>query len=112
MQDSIRPFLGAVAANMCPGCHAVVGNHHAPGCRFGPGVVGQTPRPAAPRTMRCRHKKSGRIYLFLGEVLDCTNSREGTRAALYLCEGDPGSPTFVRELSEFWAKFELVQPGG
>lgn len=110
MHRHIHPFSGAVAANMCPGCHSTVGNLHAPCCRFGPGVVGQPVRTAAVLPMRVRHKKTGNIYLFLGEVLDCTNARDGTRAALYLREGDPGAPTFVRELREFWEKFEPVEP--
>ncbi len=108
-QTQILPFSGAVAANLCPGCHAMVGTKHAPGCRFGPGVVGEPRRPAQPLPLRVRHKKSGNTYLYLGEVLDVTNARDGTRCALYLREGDPGGPSFVRELREFWEKFEPVE---
>lgn len=109
MNNHILPFLGAVAGNMCPGCHATVGHAHAPGCQFGPGVVGQPVRTNKALPLTVRHKKTGNLYLFLGEVLDCTNARDGTRAALYLRVGDPGAPTFVRELREFWEKFEPIE---
>jgi len=65
----------------------------------------------APPAVPCRHKKTGNAYLFLGEVLDCTNSRNGTRAALYQRADDATQPMFVRELAEFWDKFELVYTG-
>lgn len=55
-----------------------------------------------------RHKKSGAFYEKLSEVIDVTNSRNGTRAVVY-CRVDSSSvPQFVRELAEFEEKFERV----
>lgn len=67
--------------------------------------------PAPPTPVPCRHLKTGNPYLFLGEVIDCTNSRDGTRAALYMPADDASQPTYVRELGEFWSKFEPAAGG-
>lgn len=40
--------MHAVAANLCPSCHAPVGQSHAPGCREFPGVVGTIRQPKVP----------------------------------------------------------------
>jgi hypothetical protein len=51
------------------------------------------------------HKKTGRRYLLLAQATDCTNSRDGTIVAIY-CPDDNQHSIFVRDLSEFEAKFE------
>jgi hypothetical protein len=55
-----------------------------------------------------RHKKSGAFYERLSEVVDATNSRNGTRAVVYCRVDSRGVPQFVRELAEFEEKFERV----
>lgn len=49
------------------------------------------------------HLKTGNIYnvLELGDVIDCTNSRDGTPVVVYYREGK----FFVRETKEFKEKF-------
>lgn len=54
-----------------------------------------------------RNKKNGKLYRALREVLDCTNSRDGTLAILYV-RADSGEQQFIRERGEFLEKFELV----
>lgn len=54
-----------------------------------------------------RHRKTGNLYWKLTEVVDCTNSRDGTRAVVY-CRALSGVAQFVRELAEFEEKFERV----
>ena len=49
-----------------------------------------------------RNKKNGKIYIVLGEVIDCTNERDGTVCILYTDE----KKVFVREKNEFFEKFE------
>ncbi len=55
-----------------------------------------------------RHKKSGAFYEKLSEVIDVTNSRNGTRAIVYCKVDSHGVPQFVREAMEFEDKFERV----
>jgi hypothetical protein len=55
-----------------------------------------------------RHKKSGAFYEKLSEVIDATNSRNGTRAVVYCSVTHHDVPQFVRELAEFEEKFERV----
>lgn len=52
-----------------------------------------------------RNKKNGKIYIVLGEVIDCTNERDGTICVLY----DDRQRLFVREKNEFFEKFEKVE---
>ena len=49
------------------------------------------------------HLKTGNIYyvLELGDIIDCTNSRDGTHVKLYYRDGK----FFVRETEEFKQKF-------
>lgn len=52
-----------------------------------------------------KHKKTGNYYYKINnEVIDCTNSRDGTPAVVYYREGK----LFVREKQEFEEKFEPV----
>lgn len=55
-----------------------------------------------------RHKKTGNLYELLSHVLDCTNSRDGTRAVVYCRADHHGVPQFVRDTAEFEEKFERV----
>ena len=50
-----------------------------------------------------KHLKTGNIYqvLELGDVIDCTNSRDGTLVKVYYRDGK----AFVREAEEFKQKF-------
>lgn len=52
-----------------------------------------------------RNKKNGKIYIVLGEAIDCTNKRDGTICILY----NDGKKLFVREKKEFFEKFEKVK---
>jgi hypothetical protein len=52
-----------------------------------------------------RNKKNGKVYIVLGEVIDCTNERDGTVCILYTDE----KKLFVREKNEFFEKFEKVK---
>lgn len=55
----------------------------------------------------CVHLKTGNRYWFLGVDLDCTNARNGGRAARYVHADKPQDlPVYNRELSEFYAKFK------
>lgn len=51
-----------------------------------------------------KHLKTGNIYqvLELGDVIDCTNSRDGTPVKIYYRDGK----FFVREAEEFKQKFD------
>ena len=55
-----------------------------------------------------RHKKTGNLYELLSHVVDCTNSRDGTRAVVYCGLVNPSVPQYVREWTEFQEKFERV----
>ena len=59
--------------------------------------------------MLFRHKKTGNIYRKLANGIDCTNSRDGTEIVVY-CPDDNEHTIYVREIAEFHAGFELVQP--
>lgn len=50
-----------------------------------------------------KHLKTGNVYqvLELGNVIDCTNSRDGTPVVIYYRDGK----FFVREAEEFKQKF-------
>lgn len=54
-----------------------------------------------------KHKKSGAIYRVVETGIDCTNVRDGTVVVIYYNPEDD-SPWFVRELSEFRERFEIV----
>ena len=52
-----------------------------------------------------KHKKTGNIYeRAVGTVIDCTNSRDGTKCVLYMRDGK----LFVREEVEFNEKFDTL----
>lgn len=57
------------------------------------------------KSNKYRNKKSGEIYIVLGEVIDCTNERDGTICILY----NDSKKLFVREKKEFLEKFEKVE---
>lgn len=52
------------------------------------------------------HKKTGKSYTYLGDVIDCTNVTDGRKMALYMNEK---RELFVRECDEFHEKFEKVE---
>lgn len=54
--------------------------------------------------MKVRHKKTGNIYLVIGEVINCTNDRDGQVMIVYLKD----ETLFVREKQEFFCKFEVI----
>lgn len=54
------------------------------------------------KNYKYRNKKNGKTYIVLGEVIDCTNERDGTLCILYTDE----KKVFVREKKEFLEKFE------
>ena len=57
------------------------------------------------KSNKYRNKKNGKIYIVFGEVIDCTNERDGTICILY----NDGQKLFVREKKEFFEKFEKVE---
>lgn len=111
--------IAAAAANMCPHCHALVGNRHLAGCPDGEGRVGMPSMASKIPTyaqfgqmtpVLCLHKKTGNYYLFMGTALECSAGREDTLMALYVRIGEPDLPMFTRELNEFWERFDRVAP--
>jgi len=54
-----------------------------------------------------RHVKTGNSYRLIKQGMDCTNSRDGLRVAIYCRDGEP-EKTFVRDLAEFHQKFEKL----
>lgn len=54
-----------------------------------------------------RNKKNGKLYVKHGELIDCTNARDGTRVVAYSLMDEP-SARFVRDIDEFELKFEKV----
>lgn len=59
--------------------------------------------------MLYKNKKNNKIYMYLKDVIDCTNSRDGEKSVLYCTKADDGNIMyFVREYNEFMEKFEFV----
>lgn len=58
--------------------------------------------------MLFRNKKTGKMYDMLYKAIDCTNARDGTRVVVYRKHEDYSGVVFVRELEEFYEKFEIV----
>lgn len=55
-----------------------------------------------------KHRKTGNLYLKLGEAKNCTNANDGQQM-IYYCEYGKENPMrFVREKSEFLEKFEVM----
>ncbi|PJZ89861.1 DUF1653 domain-containing protein [Leptospira bandrabouensis] len=55
-----------------------------------------------------KHRKTGNLYLKLGEAKNCTNANDGQQM-IYYCEYGKENPmSFVREKSEFLEKFEVM----
>lgn len=52
--------------------------------------------------IKARHKKTGKTYSIMSHAIDCTNSRDGEKVAIYT----DGKKVFVREIAEFNEKFE------
>lgn len=53
-----------------------------------------------------KHNKTGKLYLYIMEVKDSTNSENNKLMILYSnLEGE----LFVREKSEFWYKFSNIE---
>ena len=53
-----------------------------------------------------RNKKTGKVYELISFGIDVTNARDGLQVAIYTA----GEGTmFVRELTEFYEKFEEVK---
>lgn len=52
-----------------------------------------------------RNKKNGNLYIYHGEVINCTNENDGQVMVSYgsMEKGEK----FVREKNEFFEKFEL-----
>lgn len=53
----------------------------------------------------CTHRKSGKKYYILGEVINTTNSKDGQVMVHYT----DGNESFVRESGEFYMKFHGVR---
>lgn len=59
--------------------------------------------------MLYKNKKSDKLYIYIKDVIDCTNSRDGEKSILYCGKGDDGSVMyFVRNADEFFEKFDFV----
>lgn len=58
---------------------------------------------------RYRNKKTGNVYVVLGQVTNATNAQDGQEMVLYARdEGWARSQKFVRDINEFTEKFEEV----
>lgn len=58
------------------------------------------------KDIRVKHKKSGKLYYMLDEeIINCTNENVGQSMILYT----NGSLVFVREKTEFYEKFEVME---
>lgn len=104
-----HPVPTAVAANMCPHCHETMGHPHKVGCLDFGGQVGippVVPRQLFTAPVPATHKKTGNPYLYLRWVLNLTTGLTGQTLALYASECMTDVPLFVRELHEFWERFE------
>lgn len=52
-----------------------------------------------------KHDKTGKVYLIIREIIDCTNSENDKPMILYM---NLDGMMFVREKSEFWYKFSSI----
>src|ERR1019366_8037807 len=57
--------------------------------------------------MTYRNKKTGKLYKYLADGIDCTNRRDGTPVVIYAAV-DKSMDFFVREKDEIEKKFEPV----
>lgn len=55
-------------------------------------------------TLLYRHRKTGNLYVRIGEAINCTNDQDGQRMVIYQRQGE--AQVFVREAVEFAEKFE------
>ena len=51
------------------------------------------------------HHKTNKIYIFIDEIIDSTNSENDKLMILYM---NMDGQLFVREKSEFWMKFDCI----
>lgn len=58
---------------------------------------------------RWKNKKTGKYYSLLCHGTDCTNRRDGLPVVIYSPEDNPHM-IFVRELKEFYKKFDNAGP--
>ena len=58
------------------------------------------------------NKKTGKSYRLCAIGTDCTNSRAGTKIIAYVSLGKIGGKLYVREVEEFYDKFEYAILGG
>ena len=54
-----------------------------------------------------RNKKNQKIYIYLADGIDCTNSRDGTKVVIYHPNNDENT-IYVRDRKEFFDKFEKI----
>ena len=67
-----------------------------------------SPVETKPPHANYRNKKTGRIYEVMGDARDCTNSRDGRTVVIYRDPFSSSPSCYVRDLSEFSEKFEMV----
>ena len=100
MADQPAPIPLTDIEQKCPDCLTPPGTR----CESAPGAC---PYQHHAKPGKYRHKKSGRFYYVIGDGVDCTNTRDGTRVVIYIPE--VGRAYYVRELAEFLNKFEPAQ---
>lgn len=63
------------------------------------------------RLITVRHKRTGNIYIVVGEALDCTNLRGGHEAGriMLVYKQADGDRLYVRDKGEFDLSFEAVK---
>jgi hypothetical protein len=66
-----------------------------------------TARYCKTKGRRYLHVKTGKIYVGIQIVTDCTNARDGAAMMLYRRESDL-RVLFVRDLQEFQVKFQKI----
>lgn len=59
-----------------------------------------------PYIVRWKNKKTGKRYVIVDTAIDKTNERSGLKVIIYRHED--GNGIFVRELNEFYEKFERI----
>ena len=65
-----------------------------------------------PRVPRARHNKTGNIYFILKVgAIDCTNKRYGTKVVVYAPDDDENT-IYIRDETEFFDKFSMLDISG
>jgi hypothetical protein len=56
-----------------------------------------------------KNKKNGHLYKITDFVINCTNEQDGQYMVEYVKVSNNGHKVFVREIKEFYEKFEFYE---